>query len=185
MKVSWTRANLAKWQAVAASYARDNEDKEGIESSGAFRLSPACGVTGHLPYLWDRAVYALNCADLIQGVVYSYDTPIAIMVKGVWLVPKVTYSRTSGKHRSNIYSLGLPVLVADTPEELLSLASMSEVFVAAVLAARDNFSRINKLGKAWPTVADRSNEVQRDFLALLDDADGLTYADILNVIETV
>lgn len=39
-----------------------------------------------------------------QGVIYSYSTPIAVQISGVWFVPDVSYSATtSGRHQTHLY----------------------------------------------------------------------------------
>ena len=42
-----------------------------------------------------------------EGVVYSYRTPIALKIAGVWFAPDVSYSATTGgKHQSLLSLLG-------------------------------------------------------------------------------
>lgn len=42
-----------------------------------------------------------------EGVVYSYSTPIAVKIAGVWIAPDIAYSATtSGRHQSRLYMLG-------------------------------------------------------------------------------
>lgn len=41
-----------------------------------------------------------------EGVVHSFDTPIALKMGGVWIVPDVSYSTCTGRHQVNLYALG-------------------------------------------------------------------------------
>ena len=60
---------------------------------------------GYLPYRLRDAFYTIR--ERITQTIYSYGTPIAIMVDGVWIIPDVTYSvTTSGKHQTHLYQLG-------------------------------------------------------------------------------
>ena len=38
--------------------------------------------------------------ESISGVILSYDTPIAWLDAGQWVIPAVSYSNTTGKHQS-------------------------------------------------------------------------------------
>lgn len=55
-----------------------------------------------------------------EGVVYSYGTPIAVKIGGVWLAPDVSYSATtSGRHQSQLYILGAKWMPRDAGIEEL------------------------------------------------------------------
>lgn len=41
-----------------------------------------------------------------QGIVYSFATPVALKMGGVWIVPNVSYSTRTGRHMGNLYQLG-------------------------------------------------------------------------------
>lgn len=42
----------------------------------------------------------------VKQTIYSYSTPIAVLIDGVWLVPDVKYSATTGsKHQSKLHYL--------------------------------------------------------------------------------
>lgn len=65
--------------------------------------------TGHLP----RRLAAImrERADSIVQVIYSYSTPIAWLDAGAWIIPDVSYSPTTGKHQSYLWSLSARVSV--------------------------------------------------------------------------
>lgn len=70
---------------------------------------------GYLPEKVARALdEAANQLGGYQAVIFSYATPIALKIAGVWLRPDVTYSMTtSSKHQSQLWQLGAKWLPAD------------------------------------------------------------------------
>lgn len=74
--------------------------------------------TGYLPNKLVQAFASVR--DEINQVIYSYSTPIAVLVRGVWIIPNVTYSATtSSKHQTHLYQLGGRSVPWDcSPEEL-------------------------------------------------------------------
>lgn len=44
----------------------------------------------------------------IEAIIYSYATPIAVRIDGVWLIPHVSYSATTGKHQSHLSGEWIP-----------------------------------------------------------------------------
>ena len=60
---------------------------------------------GYLPHRLQDAFRAIR--ERISQTIYSYGTPIAIQVDGVWIIPDVTYSATtSSKHQTHLWQLG-------------------------------------------------------------------------------
>ena len=53
--------------------------------------------------------------DSIVQVIYSYDTPIAWLDAGQWIVPDVSYSATTGKHQSYLSVLDYELVPWDCP----------------------------------------------------------------------
>ena len=53
--------------------------------------------------------------DSIVQVIYSYDTPIAWLDAGQWIVPDVSYSPTTGRHQSYLSVLGYEIVPWDCP----------------------------------------------------------------------
>jgi uncharacterized RmlC-like cupin family protein len=63
------------------------------------------GYRGNLPHKISKTLDAF--VGRITQSIYSYSTPIAVCIDGVWIVPDVTYSiTTSAKHASQLYMLG-------------------------------------------------------------------------------
>lgn len=61
--------------------------------------------TGYLPARIREAFGALG--HRISQTIYSYVTPIAVLIDGTWIIPDVTYSTTtSTKHQTHLYQLG-------------------------------------------------------------------------------
>lgn len=58
---------------------------------------------GHLPYALRAIMHARR--DTIVQVIYSYDTPIAWLDAGLWIIPDVSYSITTSKHQGFLYPL--------------------------------------------------------------------------------
>ena len=56
-------------------------------------------------------------ADSIVQVIYSYDTPIAWLDAGQWIVPDVSYSATTGKHKSYLSVLDYELVPWDCSME--------------------------------------------------------------------
>lgn len=70
----------------------------------------------NLGYLPDRLrKIVMERADSIVQVIYSYNTPIAWLDAGQWIVPDVSYSPTSGKHRSYLSVLDYELIPEDCP----------------------------------------------------------------------
>lgn len=61
---------------------------------------------GHLPQRIRDILDAAFRAGRVDQVVYSYNTPIAFRVDGVWVQPVVSYSMTTScKHQSQLWEL--------------------------------------------------------------------------------
>ena len=83
-------------------------------------------------------------ADSIVQVIYSYNTPIAWLDAGQWIVPDVSYSPTTGKHQSHLHVLGYELVPWDcSKEEYLRVLNAQMRFV------RDGGSLITKPGHRW------------------------------------
>lgn len=68
--------------------------------------------------------------DSIVQVIYSYDTPIAWLDAGQWIVPDVSYSPTTGKHQSYLHVLGYELVPWDcSMEEYLRVLNAQMRFV--------------------------------------------------------
>ena len=83
-------------------------------------------------------------ADSIVQVIYSYDTPIAWLDAGQWIVPDVSYSPTSGKHQSHLSVLGYELVPWDC-----SMEEYLRVLNAQMLFVRDGGRLITKPGHRW------------------------------------
>lgn len=70
---------------------------------------------GHLPGHLRKIV--MERAGSIVQVIYSYNTPIAWLDAGQWIVPQVRYSPTTGKHQSYLHRLNSEVIPWDCSEE--------------------------------------------------------------------
>ena len=68
--------------------------------------------------------------DSIVQVIYSYDTPIAWLDAGQWIVPDVSYSPTSGKHQGYLHVLDYELVPWDcSMEEYLRVLNAQMRFV--------------------------------------------------------
>lgn len=107
---------------------------EGLRRGG-YRL-------GYLPERLRKIVMAR--ADSIVQVIYSYDTPIAWLDAGQWIVPDVSYSATTGKHQSYLSVLGYELVPWDcSKEEYLRVLNAQMRFV------REGSRLITKPGHAF------------------------------------
>lgn len=99
----------------------------------------------NLGYLPDRLrKIVMERADSITQVIYSYNTPIAWLDAGEWIVPDVSYSATTGKHQSYLSVLGYEVVPWDcSKEEYLRVLNAQMRFV------RDGGRLITKPGHRW------------------------------------
>lgn len=82
-----------------------NNGDEAVTSTGNFSTSPGNGLgQGSMNH---RLFWALcSFRPEIEQVIYSYWTPIAIKIRGIWVIPDISYSATtSGKHKSQLYQL--------------------------------------------------------------------------------
>lgn len=84
-----------------------------------------------LGYLPDRLrKIVMERADSIVQVIYSYDTPIAWLDAGQWIVPDVSYSPTSGKHQGYLAVLDYELVPWDcSMEEYLRVLNAQMRFV--------------------------------------------------------
>ena len=68
--------------------------------------------------------------DSIVQVIYSYDTPIAWLDAGQWIVPDVSYSVTTGRHQSYLSVLDYELVPWDcSMEEYLRVLNAQMRFV--------------------------------------------------------
>lgn len=74
--------------------------------------------TGYLPSRIREGFGILG--HRISQTIYSYGTPIAVLIDGTWIIPDVPYSATtSSKHQTHLYQLGGRSVPWDcSPEEL-------------------------------------------------------------------
>ena len=84
-----------------------------------------------LGYLPDRLrKIVMERGDSIVQVIYSYDTPIAWLDAGQWIVPDVSYSPTSGKHQGHLHVLDYELVPWDcSMEEYLRVLNAQMRFV--------------------------------------------------------
>lgn len=84
-----------------------------------------------LGYLPDRLrKIVMERADSIVQVIYSYDTPIAWLDAGQWIVPDVSYSATTGKHQGYLSVLDYELVPWDcSMEEYLRVLNAQMRFV--------------------------------------------------------
>ena len=84
--------------------------------------------SGELPRKLAQIMYDRD--DSIVQVIYSYDTPIAWLDAGEWIVPDVSYSPTSGKHRGYLSVLDYELVPWDcSMEEYLRVLNAQMRFV--------------------------------------------------------
>lgn len=68
--------------------------------------------------------------ESIVQVIYSYNTPIAWLDAGQWIVPLVRYSVTTGKHQSYLWELNSEVIPWDcAPDEYMRVLNAQMRFV--------------------------------------------------------
>ena len=96
--------------------------KRAKTTTGNFSTDPGRMVyTGSLPRKLQEIFYRSiegSMWEEVEHVIYSYSTPIAIKVRGKWLVPDVTYSRTtSAKHQIQLYRLDYDLIPWDATGE--------------------------------------------------------------------
>ena len=97
---------------------------------------------GYLPARLRKIV--MERADSIVQVIYSYNTPIAWLDAGEWIVPDVSYSPTTGKHQSYLSVLGYEVVPWDcSKEEYLRVLNAQMRFV------REGSRLVTKPGHRW------------------------------------
>lgn len=101
------------------------QNRGGSFSGHGKQLAPHTRVNrGHIP---KKVAYALEIVARelggLQGMVLSYDTPIAVKIAGVWIQPHVTYSTTtSSKHATHLYRLAPRAVPWDaSPEDILDI----------------------------------------------------------------
>ena len=87
-----------------------NRGETASTQTGNFWTVPGfTGNQGHMPgnlYWTIKAIDRLGVGHNIEQTVYSYGTPIAFKVRGVWIRPERGYSATTaGKHQSQLYKL--------------------------------------------------------------------------------
>jgi hypothetical protein len=58
------------------------------------------GGTGKLPEEYAAELREANRNGLVRYILYSYLTPVAWLVEGVWVQPPVRYSVTTSGHQS-------------------------------------------------------------------------------------
>lgn len=86
-------------------------DREPFDCNGTLTGTTSNAGVGCLPREYRDGFLAASRADDFFAV-YSYQTPIAWHVDGVWVVPPKKYSPTTGRHMS---SLRLYKAVSTTP----------------------------------------------------------------------
>lgn len=86
----------------------------------------------NLGYLPDRLrKIVMKRADSITQVIYSYNTPIAWLDAGQWIVPQVSYSATTGKHQSYLWPLNAEIIPWDCAlDEYMRVMNAQMRFVA-------------------------------------------------------
>ena len=93
--------------------------------------------TGHLPPALRRLMS--ERADSIVQVIYSYGTPIAWLDAGMWVIPNVRYSVTTGKHQGYLWKLHGEPIPFDCPlDEYLRVLNGQMVYTAKGTAPREN-----------------------------------------------
>lgn len=93
------------WYAVRGAWAETK--------TGAMSTRP--GTNGSMGYMPRRVAQTMQAVrERISQTIYSYYTPIALCVDGIWVIPDATYSATtSSKHQSQLWTLGEFVYVPD------------------------------------------------------------------------
>lgn len=86
-----------------------------IDTYGAMSYTPNGYWTGYLPDRLVRVLSNLRDRQKYIPMVYSYGTPIAWYdaEHGAWVKPDVSYSVTTGKHQSYLWSLSPVRIPAD------------------------------------------------------------------------
>lgn len=84
---------------------------QGFKTYGNISVSRHLTGTGRLDYAHKESVYAYVQCKMLDGVVYSYNTPIAVAVNGRWRMLYARYSVTTTKSFNRIARLlKLPTL---------------------------------------------------------------------------
>lgn len=74
-----------------------------VQNRAGYLLAPH---TGYMPKPWARLMGERAMAGAVSMVIYSYSTPIAWLDREHgWVIPAVSYSVTSGKHRTHLWRL--------------------------------------------------------------------------------
>lgn len=97
---------------------------------------------GRLPHRLRKIV--MERADSITQVIYSYNTPIAWLDAGQWIVPSVSYSNTTGKHQSYLSVLDYELVPWDC-----ALDEYMRVLNAQMRFVVDGGKLITKPGHRW------------------------------------
>lgn len=64
---------------------------------------------GHMPPIASESMGIVARERGADQIIYSYSTPIAVRIGGMWIIPDVTYSvTTSAKHATHLWSLTGP-----------------------------------------------------------------------------
>lgn len=99
----------------------------------------------NLGYLPDRLrKIVMKRADSITQVIYSYNTPIAWLDAGQWIVPQVRYSATTGKHQSYLWPLHGEIIPWDC-----ALNEYERIMNAQMRFVVDGGRLITKPGHRW------------------------------------
>ena len=93
----------AGWQAWQQALSRVQYHGGRVSSYGALFVTSEYEGSGQLPYKWDEFLWKAVRKEMVDAIVYSYETPIAFCVDGNWVMPFTKYSRTTSKHQSLIY----------------------------------------------------------------------------------
>lgn len=101
----------------AARLGRDARNSRGTMSTDAYRAGFTRSGAPYVGYLPERLRAILDARfreGAVVQVIYSYNTPIAWLDAGCWVIPEVRYSTTtSSKHQSPLWVLRGEYIPAD------------------------------------------------------------------------
>jgi hypothetical protein len=122
-------------------------DIDGIRTSGALSAARCGGRVASLGRLhgtrWGQAIDAVEP----DAVVTSYDTPIAVLVRGRWFMPEVKHSTTTCSHQSKVRRATNAIMVQDA-DTMLALVAGGPVAETAWVLIGDGMAPTAALAAA-------------------------------------
>jgi hypothetical protein len=96
-------SSRAGWQVWQQALSQVRQQGGRVSSYGALFVTSEYAGRGQLPHRWDEFLWKAYCKEMVEAIVYSYETPIAFCVDGNWVMPATKYSKTTSKHQNLIF----------------------------------------------------------------------------------